>query len=80
MRQRCEDCQDKLVFVLSEKSKWYGSGKGASNHTLCRRCYRSLLSRVVAGRLQPKPFWAYAPRCGFWKSRQHDKQGMNDDR
>ena len=58
MKQPCEGCEDKLVFVQSEKSRWFGSSKGVSSHTLCRRCYRSFLNRVVAARMGPKPFWA----------------------
>ena len=58
MKQLCEGCEDKLVFVQSEKSKWYGTSKGVNSHTLCRRCYRSFLNQVVAARKGPKPHWA----------------------
>ena len=61
MKQPCEGCHDKLVFVASEKSKGYGTSKGVNSHTLCQRCYRSFLNQVVAARKGPKPHWAYRP-------------------
>lgn len=52
MKQPCEGCHDKLVFVASEKSKGYGTSKGVNSHTLCQR------AQVACARMGPKPNWA----------------------
>lgn len=61
MKLICGACEERPVYVVSEKRRCFGSSRGVGAHDLCDKCYRSLRDRVVAARKGPKPHWAYRP-------------------
>jgi hypothetical protein len=64
MKRTCE-CGGRIHVYFSKRSGGNGRNLGKENwddHSLCQKCYRSLVSRVHAKLKGPKPFWvASAP-------------------
>lgn len=58
MKLMCAACENRPVFIVSEKQRSFGSSRGVGAHDLCDRCHRALRDKIVAARQGPKPFWA----------------------
>lgn len=60
MKLICAMCESRRVYVQASATgaRRYGSSRGVAAHDLCHQCYRKMRNRVVAARLQRKPFWA----------------------
>lgn len=53
----CELCRARIIHPSDLKRARYGQRKrlaSRADHTLCRRCYKSLVTRSIVKNLKPK--------------------------